>query len=442
MGTRGQPSICQMLWTGLSVVTGVLALLRPTNRAAAVMLMPIKLLAGALAPLMGLVGAASAVWAIVRGERTLAGASIFGAGLAARLVRDIPDSDGAFAESFGSDWQEKIPACQRNHMLSRRCSLLVRTPTAFVWQRNLAYGRSSATGKALLADLWQPQPGAPRSGLGLIYVHGGGWRIGYKDMLTRPLFRRLASQGHVVLDIEYTLWPQADIPTMISEVKQAILWMKEFACCHGIESDRIVLMGGSAGAHLALMVAYTANDPGLPPSSRDGDTSVRGVVAFYAPVDLEDMGQALENHVEMMDENSLAGQVHRVAGEMLGRVFDLARSGHGPSLPAAGTSFHESHRSLLGGTVYEIPETYRSMSPVSRLGPHCPPTLLFQGRDDAFGLAPAVRRLHHSLQAAGVTSILVEFPHTDHAFDLVLPQVSPVAQAATYYLERFLALLV
>jgi acetyl esterase/lipase len=56
-------------------------------------------------------------------------------------------------------------------------------------------------------------------------------------------------------------------------------------------------------------------------------------------------------------------------------------------------------------------------------------------------MGPSVQRLHHALVAAGVASVLVEFPRTDHAFDLVLPQVSPVAQAATYDVERFLALL-
>ena len=46
------------------------------------------------------------------------------------------------------------------------------------------------------------------------------------------------------------------------------------------------------------------------------------------------------------------------------------------------------------------------------------------------------------LQAAGVPSVLVEFPNSDHAFDLVLPHISPAAQAATYDVERFLALMV
>ena len=96
---------------------------------------------------------------------------------------------------------------------------------------------------------------------------------------------------------------------------------------------------------------------------------------------------------------------------------------------------------ILGGAPDEVPEAYELLSPASHVGPHCPPTLLLQGSDDIFRLEPSVRRLHTSLLEAGVPSVLVDFPHTDHAFDLVLPRLSPAAQAAAYDLERFLGLL-
>jgi acetyl esterase/lipase len=93
---------------------------------------------------------------------------------------------------------------------------------------------------------------------------------------------------------------------------------------------------------------------------------------------------------------------------------------------------------MLGGTAAEIPETYRLLSPIYHVGTHCPPTLLLQGSDDVFGLAPGVRRLHESLRAAGVPSALLEFPHTEHGFDLLLPQISPATRAATRGVEQFL----
>jgi acetyl esterase/lipase len=65
-----------------------------------------------------------------------------------------------------------------------------------------------------------------------------------------------------------------------------------------------------------------------------------------------------------------------------------------------------------------------------------------QGTDDVFDLAPGVRELHAKLSEAQVPVVYVEFPHTEHAFDLMAPQISPVAQAAYYDVERFLAMLI
>ena len=97
---------------------------------------------------------------------------------------------------------------------------------------------------------------------------------------------------------------------------------------------------------------------------------------------------------------------------------------------------------LLGGTPNEVPELYRLGSPINHVGPHCPPTLLLQGAHDMGGMVPDVRHLHWTLRQAGVPSVYVEFPDTEHGFDLIFPKWSPAAQAATYDTERFLALMV
>ena len=104
--------------------------------------------------------------------------------------------------------------------------------------------------------------------------------------------------------------------------------------------------------------------------------------------------------------------------------------------------FRDIFAVMIGGTPDEIPEAYQLLSPVQHVGPHCPPTLLLQGSDDVFGLAPGVGAINQKLQADGVPVIMVEYPHTEHGFDLVLPQVSPVARAAINEVERFLALMV
>ena len=415
----------------------IVPFLRSKDRSVGILLWVPKLFAGALSPFIGIICGLGAVLGLTRRNWKLAGAGILGAGLAAKLIADIPTSQDQFETAFGPDWQERIPTSLQPLLLPRRWSLLTRAPGDIEFQRNVVIGKSPKTGKVLLADIWQPQPGTPRTSLGVIYAHGSGWRVGDKDLGTRTFFQRLAGQGHVVLDIAYTLWPQADIPTMVTEVNQAVLWMKENGAAYGVDPECVVLMGGSAGGHLALLAAYTPNHPAFQPSADAGDTSVRGVVAFYPAVDFLSIQSQTKEYLHSL--NSLKD---KAVITMLARIFmfqteDLVWDDNSDM-----ESLERQLAEMVGGDPNDILETYRLLSPIQHVGPQCPPTLLLQGLDDSLVLAQDVRRLQRELQTADVPVIMVEFPHTEHAFDLVLPQVSPVAQAATYDVERFLALLI
>jgi acetyl esterase/lipase len=238
------------------------------------------------------------------------------------------------------------------------------------------------------------------------------------------------------MDIEYCLWPEAQIPLMVSEVKQAVLWLKGNSSLYGLDPDRVVLMGGSAGAHLALLSAYTADHPELPPLAGIGDTSVRGAIAYYPPVCLQSVREYRQAVHARRQEGWSPGM-----GEWLAEAITGGLMGAGGGDSECESDYREFVAALLGGSPEECPEIYRLLSPISHVSPRCPPTLLIQGADDSLGLTPGVRRLHRALREAGATSILAEFPHADHAFDLIMPRVSPAAQAATADVERFLALL-
>jgi len=392
---------------------------------------------GALSPILGIVSGLGALLGLVRRDWKMAGAGAAGTVLAVQFLQDVPDSKSGFDAVFGTGWEQRIPAPLRLLMLPRRWSLLANELGRAILERDVVYAHQTRTGTPLLADLWSPPSSVSPTGLSVVYVHGGGWRIGYKDMLTRPFFRRLVAQGHTILDINYTLYPEGDIPTMIAEVKEAILWIKAHSREYGLDPERVVLMGGSAGGHLALLAAYTADDPSLPPLSGEGDTSARGVVAFYPPTDSSPLQEPVAPETMGPGGGVRSLKLDRVSDALLARLFNLQCDDEGTEI-----SFRGMIPDMIGGTPDEVPEVYRLLSPIHHVGQHCPPTLLLQGTDDIFGLVPGVRRLHQKLQEVGATSILVEFPHAEHAFDLVLPQVSPVAQAATYDIERFLALLV
>lgn len=433
-GLRSIMNTLLSLLTYLAALNSILPFLRPTNRLAIMILWPFKLVAGALSPLLVVLNILAALRGLRLKNGKLAGAGVIGALLAGRYIYLVTRENSTFANVYGSDWPYRIPANIKPLMLPKRWSPVMNVPEHYAWQPNIVYGQNPETGESLVADIWQPRPGTQRTGLAVVYVHGGAWRLGEKDQGTRPFFKRLASQGHVVMDIEYTITPTTALDVMVRDVKRAILWMKKHAGNYGVSPDRIVLVGGSAGGHLALLAAYTPNLPELQPEERDEDTSVQGVVAFYPPVDLRQLYERTQEsygHIARRSQYSILDKVTILIFQLMGMA---------PRDDEDQLMDFLVH--VIGGTPDDCPESYRLLSPSTYTGPDCPPTLLIQGSDDIFQLDEGVRQLHQNLQQAGVTSILIEYPHTGHAFDLILPRVSPVAQSAIYEVERFLALMV
>ncbi len=422
----------------LAAFLSALTLVRPRGRWMPFAMGILKILVGSLTPFLALAGGLGALLALARKDRRTVWAGLFGAAVAARHVARVsaPNDGGDFARAFGADWRARIPPSLRARTLPRRYTPLPKDPPRVPWQRDVVFGVHAESGDPLLCDVWQPPDGTPRTGLAVIYLHGSAWHYIDKDMGTRHFFRQLAGQGHVVIDVAYTLAPKARLRAMVADVKRAIAWAKANAADYGIDPERIVLIGGSAGGQLALLAAYTPNHPELDPPDVDADTSVRAVVGYYAVVDL-----VATYEYFVSNPGGLATGESRLRRLWIERMEAFLRRVR--FLPSGGklVGMAETLPGLCGGTPDEVPELYHLGSPVNHVGPHCVPTLLLQGAHDIGGMLPDVRRLHRDLRGAGVTSVYVEFPDTDHGFDLFLPRWSPAAQAAIYDTERFLALL-
>ncbi len=365
-----------------------------------------KMLATSLSPFVALLGIRHVVRGIGSGPWPSLVAGGMSGALALVYVWRVATQPTGFDQVFGPGWRGKIPPAQaartrrarRMWVLPRR---LARIPPPR-WARDVVYwtlaAPASEAARALLCDVWQPPEGVASSGLALIYCHGGGWRGLDKDFGTRAIFRYLAAQGHLVMDVAYRLWPETDLYGMVGDVKRAIVWLKAHAAEYGVNPERIVVSGGSAGGHLALLAAYTPYLPAFTPDDvRGADVSVRAVVSFYGAVDM----RATYENV--------------------------------PGNPEIGW--------LLGGSPDEVPDLYALASPLTHAGSASPPTLLFQGQHDWYMPLEATRALHRKLLAAGVPSVYAEFPQTDHAFDLILPRYAPAARAARRMLDNFLALM-
>jgi acetyl esterase/lipase len=235
-------------------------------------------------------------------------------------------------------------------------------------------------GEELRADVWRPPEGGATTAAGgsggrpaVIVVHGGGWRSGGRGDF--PLWNAwFVSKGYVVFDIDYRLSPPPTWREAPADVGCAVGWVKENAARYDVNPQRVVLMGRSAGAHLALLTAYTHGsvpEPGCD-ARYPHDTGVAAVVAFYPPT-------------------------------------DLARLSYRGYLPGMDR--------FVGGTPKVVPGRYRHLSPVSHVDSRDPPTFLVHGGDDQIVPPGQSELLAHRLRGAGVPHRLVELPWANHTFD-------------------------
>lgn len=131
----------------------------------------------------------------------------------------------------------------------------VEYPAGFSSQLNVVYTKvGDWEGKM---DLYLPPKEKGPSPL-VINIHGGGWNHGVKESQTG--FNTFFKNGFAVANIEYRLTPQATAPAAVEDARCALLHLIKNARSLNIDVNKIVVMGGSSGGHLALMTGLLAND--------------------------------------------------------------------------------------------------------------------------------------------------------------------------------------
>ena len=98
-------------------------------------------------------------------------------------------------------------------------------------------------------DVYPASSGAPV----VIWVHGGGWSIGDKKNVGMKA-KSCQERGYLMVSVNYTLMPKADYREQAQDVAQAVAWVRGNISKYGGDPNKIVLMGHSAGAHLAALV--------------------------------------------------------------------------------------------------------------------------------------------------------------------------------------------
>lgn len=200
-------------------------------------------------------------------------------------------------------------------------------------------------------------------------IHGGAWRRGDQRTYTflPPIFN---PSGIAVVLASYRRVPDAAFPTAFEDLRNTLDWLGRHGRAYGLDTSRCLLLGGSAGAHLAMLLATRWQESGLP-----GDM-LRGVAAYCGIMDL-------------------TRQYH----------WDQE---HGATMTS----------DFMGGCPSTFPDRYDAASPLNHAHPNMPPVWMMHGSADvtvppfqsrlmAEKLAALGCEVHHH-ELTGVTHALME----------------------------------
>jgi len=254
----------------------------------------------------------------------------------------------------------------------------------------------------LKLDIYEPTTKVYDQTPVVIYIHGGAWIMGIKEALNLNRFNHAANKlresGYAIVSINYTLAGanQSPFPACIEDAADAIAWVVKNAASYNFDVSNVGLFGESAGAHIAMMLAYA--NPSL--YSKDfPSVNFNYVVDIYGPNRLKGI-----YHTPVVD--TLYSMIGKLPNSFQSRL-DLAKYifGFNPK--------QDSARAL------QIMETY---SPYNYLTPSVPPTLLIQGDRDRIVPLTQSTALKGKLDSLGVENEMHIVNGADHAFARATPE--------------------
>jgi acetyl esterase/lipase len=258
-------------------------------------------------------------------------------------------------------------------------------------------------------DVYLPAPRyRGRTTPAIVYIHGGGWTGGDKgEARADEICGTLADAGYVVVSINYKLgdgaWPQN-----LMDCKNAVRFLRAKSKEYGVNRRRIAVAGSSAGAHLALLVGFTAGIKELEPKGIGTpysrvSSAVRCVIDMYGP-------SSLLTREETDDQ-----------GKPLGK-----RKAPANSMAAFGSTDMDA-------------DVFRAASPVTYINRKSPPVLILHGMLDPQVDLGQSRTLAAALEAQGVEHEVVLVEGAGHSFDLETWNQKPMTRDLRPVALAFLA---
>ena len=226
----------------------------------------------------------------------------------------------------------------------------------------------------LTGDVFTPKkiPRKPRPAI--VFLHGGSWMFGSPSQFHHHADYLARKYGFFALSVDYRLSGEAKFPAALQDAKCAIRWIRSHAKKLNIDPERIAICGGSAGAHLASMVATTADVKGYEGNGGHQEflSHVNAVILFNGEFDM----------------------------------WDLVKN----------KSLIEAMIQFIGGSSEEMPEKYDELSSVKRIHSKVPATLFLHGTLDKCVSHEQSVAFFNRLQEVGVHAELELYEDKPHAW--------------------------
>ena len=214
---------------------------------------------------------------------------------------------------------------------------------------DVVYGHKD--GLAQTFDVLIPETGAKR--VGVLLLVSGSWRSrkannpAEEEGLRRQHWAQgLLNGGYTLFLVRHGSTPRYYVPEMIEDVRRSIRVVRMRASEFGVDPDRLGIVGGSSGGHLALMAALTGDDG--KPDARDPveriSSRVQAIMAWFPPVDMINWGT--EKGYRMME---------KVRPTLFPEIF---------------------------GKITDLEAQLRAISPLYHVKPDAPPVFLVHGDAD------------------------------------------------------------
>lgn len=267
--------------------------------------------------------------------------------------------------------------------------------SAFIEEKkNLNYYRPSKRFLQLDAFFPNQNKGYEKLQPAIIIIHGGGWRSGNRTQHHALAFA-LAGKGYASFTPEYRLSTEAFYPAAVQDIKAAVQWVKTNASKFSVDTNKIVVLGFSAGGQLAALVGNTNGYQKFEPT-----TKLKAGTTVQAIIDLD--GTLSFIHPESSETK--------------------------PS-PNIGASEY-----WLGYNTTENAELWKEASPLSHAGVHSVPTLF---------LNSSVERMHAGredyisiLQKHKIYTEVHTFENSPHSFCLFEPWFTPTVNYIIAFLQK------